>query len=314
MPFIIVADHTPRLLERETVIEPICRKRRNKPSYFRSQHERGSGNETAAGANHICAEFCRLAESCAARAANDLAPENTIWEELGSEQPALAMFDEHEHEATRRTPAFAFQNHLSTSAMQVACHRDPKRWALLYRLLWRLTHGEPRLLEIVVDPDVNDFMRMEKAVRHDVHKMRAFVRFRAIEHDGATWHVAWFEPEHHIVELNAPFFRDRFREHALVDLNAGTLRSLGWPKPHLHHGCAEIRSAERGRDGRTLAHLLWQYFQSRARENEGDAEGDAEALLEEFAGGGNYSGATRGSSRSRGKNAAGKRRASRSRR
>ena len=101
--------------------------------------------------------------------------------------------------------------------MRVACHRDPKRWALLYRLLWRLTHGEPRLLEIVVDPDVNDLMRMDKGVRHDVHKMRAFVRFRAIEHDGATWHVAWFEPEHHIVELNAPFFRDRFRQEPPLD-------------------------------------------------------------------------------------------------
>ena len=28
--------------------------------------------------------------------ANELAPENTIWEELGSDQPALAMFDEYE--------------------------------------------------------------------------------------------------------------------------------------------------------------------------------------------------------------------------
>jgi len=141
--------------------------------------------------------------------ANDLAPENIIWEELGSDQPALAMFDEHE---TQREPnqRFRVPKSFVGSAMRVGCHRDPKRWALLYRLLWRLIHGEPRLLEIVVDPDVHDFLRMEKAVRHDVHKMRAFVRFRAVEHGGATWHVAWFEPEHHIVELNAPFFRDRF--------------------------------------------------------------------------------------------------------
>ena len=49
-----------------------------------------------------------------------------------------------------------------------------------------------------------------KAIRHDVHKMRAFVRFRAVEHAGETWYVAWFEPAHHVVELNAPFFVDRF--------------------------------------------------------------------------------------------------------
>ena len=142
--------------------------------------------------------------------ANDLAPENIIWEELGSDQPALAMFNEYQRPRDALDTRFRVPKAFVGSAMHVACHRDPQRWALLYRLLWRLTHREPRLLDIVVDPDTHDFMRMEKGVRHDVHKMRAFVRFRAIEHGGATWHVAWFEPEHHIVELNTPFFRDRF--------------------------------------------------------------------------------------------------------
>jgi DNA polymerase len=142
--------------------------------------------------------------------ANKLSPESIIWEELGSEQPALAMFNENEAQNTAPDVRFRVPRTFIESAKRVACDRDPKRWALLYRLLWRLTHGEPRLLDIVVDEDVNDLMRMDKAVRHDVHKMRAFVRFRAIEHDGATWHVAWFEPDHLIVELNAPFFRDRF--------------------------------------------------------------------------------------------------------
>src|ERR1044071_9485304 len=72
-------------------------------------------------------------------------------------------------------------------------------------------------------------------------------------------------------------------EHALVDSNAGALGALGQERTHVHLGCAEIRSAERGRDGRTLAHLLRKYFQSCASENQGDAEGNAEALLEEFA-------------------------------
>jgi DNA polymerase len=42
--------------------------------------------------------------------------------------------------------------------------------------------------------------------------MRAFVRFRTVGHEGETWYVAWFEPAHHIVELNAPFFVDRFAQ------------------------------------------------------------------------------------------------------
>ena len=36
-----------------------------------------------------------------------------------------------------------------------------------------------------------------------------FLRRSSVE-DGETWYVAWFEPAHHVVELNASFFRDRF--------------------------------------------------------------------------------------------------------
>ncbi len=147
----------------------------------------------------------------AARAAltRDLPPSAVAWEELGSEQPVLAMFEEAPDAATPSV-RFRVPKGFVEMASRVACHREPRRWALLYRVLWRLTHDEPRLLEIAVDPDVYEINRLDKAVRHDVHKMRAFVRFRAVAHGGATWYVAWFEPEHHIVERNAPFFRDRF--------------------------------------------------------------------------------------------------------
>jgi DNA polymerase len=95
-------------------------------------------------------------------------------------------------------------------ASEVACHRDQDRWALLYRVLWRLTHGEAHLLEVTVDDDVSTLQGMAKAVRRDVHKMRAFVRFREVETTEGPWFVAWFEPQHYIVEANAPFFVDRF--------------------------------------------------------------------------------------------------------
>jgi DNA polymerase len=42
--------------------------------------------------------------------------------------------------------------------------------------------------------------------------MRAFVRFREVATEAGPWMVAWFEPQHLIVEANAPFFRDRFPE------------------------------------------------------------------------------------------------------
>ncbi len=40
--------------------------------------------------------------------------------------------------------------------------------------------------------------------------MRAFVRFRAVAEADATRYVSWFEPDHFIVEANAPFFVRRF--------------------------------------------------------------------------------------------------------
>ena len=40
--------------------------------------------------------------------------------------------------------------------------------------------------------------------------MRAFVRFREVQREEGVWNVAWFEPQHHIVEQNARFFIDRF--------------------------------------------------------------------------------------------------------
>ena len=53
---------------------------------------------------------------------------------------------------------------------------------------------------------------MAKAVRRDEHKMHAFVRFREIGRERDARYVAWFEPEHHIVELAAPFFARRFAD------------------------------------------------------------------------------------------------------
>jgi DNA polymerase len=91
----------------------------------------------------------------------------------------------------------------------VFCHGDPERFALLYRMLWR-TRSEPELLKIASDPEVRRFEAMEKSVHRDIHKMRAFVRFRKIGDGEDERYVAWFEPEHFIVERNAPFFVRRF--------------------------------------------------------------------------------------------------------
>jgi probable DNA metabolism protein len=94
----------------------------------------------------------------------------------------------------------------------VVLHSEPQRFALLYRLLWRLVH-EPGLRNDPIDADMLHAQQMAQAVRRDMHKMKAFLRFRQVPdetHPGEVLHVAWFEPTHHIVEAVAPWFAKRF--------------------------------------------------------------------------------------------------------
>jgi len=93
----------------------------------------------------------------------------------------------------------------------VACHRSNKQWALLYDVLWRITHdGERDLLKRYTDDTIIQLHQMQKEIRRDIHKMRAFVRFQEVGDGDEEYYVAWFESEHRILRLNVPFFRKRF--------------------------------------------------------------------------------------------------------
>lgn len=52
---------------------------------------------------------------------------------------------------------------------------------------------------------------MEKAVRRDIHKMHAFVRFEHRTLDGRDEYVAFYRPDHMVFRLAVPFFVGRFR-------------------------------------------------------------------------------------------------------
>jgi probable DNA metabolism protein len=127
------------------------------------------------------------------------------------------------------------------------CHRDPERFALLYTLLWRLTHGEKSLLLVAADPLVHRLRMMQKSVRRDAHKMTAFVRFRQVEDDAGERYVAWFEPEHHILRRTSSFFVDRFAAMRWSILTPEG--SLHWNTEKLTFGPAVSKSeAPRGDD------------------------------------------------------------------
>ena len=128
-----------------------------------------------------------------------------------SEQTSLFDDDPLDAVTDRPAPVFAVSKSFLSLAEDVGYHRDPTRWGLLYSLLWRLTHGEPSLLEISTDDEVHRATRMQQQVRRDAHKAKAFIRFRKVVVDEVEYFIAWHDPDHRIVRKVAPFFSRRFK-------------------------------------------------------------------------------------------------------
>ena len=186
--------------------------------------------------------------ACRTLVAQGIRPEQVTWEiSAGSAHEAAAEADlfgsalsqagepgavdpgvAHDDLAADTSQPLRVPAAFATLCASAILHRDPARFGLLYRLLWRFQH-EGGLRHDPLDADRIAVSRLAHAVHRDLHKMKAFVRFTRIEPgpesvpesipDGnhaspvaPPLHVAWFEPEHHIVEAVAPFFMRRFTQ------------------------------------------------------------------------------------------------------
>ena len=150
--------------------------------------------------------------------ANGIAPESIVWS--NHDQGQLFVSLEPAAGGDKLTVPASFLDLARTAS----CYDDPHRWSLFYRILFRLVHDNRNLIAIESDPDIRLLNTMAKAVRRDVHKFHAFVRFRKVDCDDKEIYVAWHEPHHFTVEMATPFFARRF----------GTMRfSILTPK-----GCA----------------------------------------------------------------------------
>jgi DNA polymerase len=159
--------------------------------------------------------------------AADVAPENVIWSDGGD------LFGTEDD--LPDTQPVALPRSIAELIALVVCHNDPERYALLYQLIWRVLHRERALPEIASDPLVHRLSLMAKTIRRDIHKMHAFLRFREVQDpDGAERYIAWFEPEHYILEAAAPFFVTRFRNFVFSILTP--LGSLHWDRATLTAG------------------------------------------------------------------------------
>jgi len=176
-----------------------------------------------AGADHQ--GFRRAARGLIAR---NVAPPAVFWS--SGESPELFAAGQ-----AGTAPPLALPRAVAELIEPVLCHRDPDRYALAYRLIWRVLHGERALLEVQSDPLVHRLELLRKAVRRDLHKMHAFLRFRRLANtDGSERFIAWFEPDHYIVEATSGFFIDRFK--ALIWSILTPVGSLHWDRLQLTIG------------------------------------------------------------------------------
>ena len=191
----------------------------------------------------------------------EVLPGDVLWLEEEERQEALHFSDPLPLESgttcdggTRKV--FSVSRGFLEIARNVALHSGDRKWSLLYRMLWRMTHGEARLLEMPVDEDVIALNHFAKEVKKDAYRMRAFLRFRETRLEGEPWFVAWYEPEHDTVALNEEFFVGRF---------ANMRWSILTPKRCMHYDGKHVTFSEgvtRGTVAEDKVEPLWIAYYS----------------------------------------------------
>ncbi len=183
-------------------------------------------------------------------------PSSLIWQPADDERQFL--FDvEQPQSAASASASVSLPKAFIELAAIVARHRNPNRWGLLYKVAWRIQNEHKHLLRIETDDDIIALNLLRKAVELDIYKMRAFVRFRRVDHDGAEQYVAWYRPDHHTLDANERFFTDRFAGMNWAILTPD--RSVFWDGRTLHQGPGVPRSEAPPEDA---VEDLWRAYYS----------------------------------------------------
>lgn len=183
-----------------------------------------------------------------------LAPENIEWRSAKAE---VSLFDAPLKAPDPKEDAVqpVLRNTCLALLKSILRHSDQGRFDLAYRILWR-AQTEPALASIPVDPDIARALRMVHQVRRDAHKMEAFLRFREQGEGGVgrRQFLAWFEPDHYILQTVAPFFTRRFTDMDWVILTPKG--SIAWNGLQ----CAISRNPCDKPDVTDDVDLLWQTY------------------------------------------------------
>jgi uracil-DNA glycosylase len=124
-------------------------------------------------------------------------PEQVRW--------SVHSHDEEGDPLQQETGSFGISRALVSMASLAIQARDPQRFDLLYRLVWRANAGEKA--------DAVEMRRAQGlafAVRAEAHKMRTLVRYLPVQEGNRTRYLGWYEPAHYVLEANAQLISRRF--------------------------------------------------------------------------------------------------------
>ncbi|MCY1671641.1 UdgX family uracil-DNA binding protein [Novosphingobium sp. SL115] len=185
-----------------------------------------------------------------------ISPDQITWDSPADQTFDLfANSDEKLPVAVRDAPDLRVSRAFLQLAQSAILHTDSGRFSLLYRVLFRLQR-QFGLMNDKADFDVRQMENLARQVRRDIHKMRAFVRFRVMDEGVADErYVAWFEPDHHILRANAAFFTRRFTAMRWSILTPKG--SMHWDGKVLSEGPPATRADAPSGD---LVEVLWRKY------------------------------------------------------
>ncbi|TDY22727.1 DNA polymerase [Paraburkholderia sp. BL6665CI2N2] len=140
-------------------------------------------------------------------------PERIEWVECDSCDPAGSHNGNPNAQQGSATasaaPTPAVPRELLAWLKTAACFYAPDRWSLLYRILWRWTHGERHVLD-PQDADGALLDRRIQSVEHETGDLVALTLFRRRDPSmGPPEFVGWYEPHHDLLAQAAERFAER---------------------------------------------------------------------------------------------------------
>ena len=158
------------------------------------------------------------------QAARELALAGVPPEEVG-----WTVGGEGEPDRATAKGSFSVPRALVTLAGLAIQAREPRRFDLLYRLVWRAQAGALDL-DDRSDSEVRQVRGLALAVRAEAHRMRGQLRYL---HAGDRF-VGWYRPAHHVLEANGQLLSQQFPDRPVSVLTPEG--SAHWDEAGLRFG------------------------------------------------------------------------------